>query len=246
MNSNLSYGDFAFIYDRLTDDVEYAKRSEYIEKLIKMHFDGKAELLCDLGCGTGSMCVLMSGRGYDCIGIDKSDSMLNAAAEKSIGKNILYLNQDMCDFELYGTVDVILCMLDSVNYVDDADDLNRMFSLVHNYLNPGGIFVFDVNSEYKFKNILGNNTYTYETDGIFYTWENFYDGVMLDFELNFFVKDKELYRRITEHHRQRYYSISELEAFAEISGLAVKGIYGDLALTPPATDCERVFFVLQK
>lgn len=247
MDSNVSYGDFAYVYDRLTDDVEYTKRAEYTDKLIKKHFDGKAELLCDLGCGTGSICVLMSERGYDCIGIDISETMLGIAGEKSLGKDILYLNQDMCDFELYGTVDVITCMLDSVNYVDDTDDLNRMFYLVNNYLNPGGVFIFDVNSEYKFTQILGNNTYTYETDDIFYTWDNFYEDGILDFELNFFVNDGAgRYRRITEQHRQRYYSIDYLKQIAKKSGLDVVGVYDDLKFSEPTDTSERYFIVCKK
>lgn len=247
MNSDLSYGDFAFVYDRLTSDVEYRKRADYINKLIKMHFDGKAELVCDLGCGTGTMCTLLSDYGYDCIGVDLSEDMLNVAAEKSIGKKILYLNQDMCDFELYGTVDVIISMLDSINYIENPADLQKMFYLVNNYLNPGGIFIFDVNSEYKFEKILGNNTFTYETDGIFYTWENFYENEVLDLELNFFVKEKGgLYRRINEHHTQRYYSVQTLENFAKNSGLHVKDIYGDMSFTKPQNECERIFFVVCK
>lgn len=241
-----SYTDFALIYDRLTDDVEYEKRADYTELLIKKHFSGKPELICDLGCGTGSMCSILSSRGYDCIGIDSSENMLSVAAEKSAGKNILYLNQDMCDFELYGTVDVMLCMLDSMNYVINPEDLNRMFSLVSNYLNPGGIFIFDVNTKYKFEKILGSNTYVYETDGIFYTWENYYEDGILDFELNFFVKQGASYSRITEQHRQRYYSAEELKSAAERNSLKAVGIYGDMSMSNPLQNSERVFLVVKK
>ena len=238
--SNLSYGDFAFIYDRLTDDVEYEKRADYIENIICKHFGKSADLLCDLGCGTGTMCNLMSDKGYDVIGIDSSESMLDVAMQKSSQGKILYLNQDMTDFELYGTVDVFISMLDSVNYVINQNDLQKMFSLVNNYLNPNGIFVFDVNSKFKFENILGDNTYTYEADDIFYTWENYYED-------NFFIKNNSgSYDRMKEHHVQRYYSLERLKKMADKSNLSVEAVYGDLSFEKPKENEERIFFVLKK
>lgn len=246
MNSGLSYGDFAFIYDKLTDDVEYAKRADYVELLMDRHRGSKAEIVCDLGCGTGSMCTALNGRGYDVIGIDLSDSMLSVAAAKPESEGVLYINQDMTDFELYGTADVFLSLLDSVNYITDEGSLRRMFALVKNYLNPGGVFIFDVNTRYKFETILADNTYAYETKDVFYTWENLYSGGLLEFYLNFFVKEGALYRRITEHHTQRYYSVDTLKRISEESGLSVEGIYDDLSLTPPKADSERVFFVVKK
>ena len=245
--SNLSYGDFAFIYDRLTDDVEYEKRADYIENIICKHFGKSAELLCDLGCGTGTMCNLMSDKGYDVIGIDSSESMLDVAMQKSSVGKILYLNQDMTDFELYGTVDVFISMLDSVNYVTEQSELQKMFSLVNNYLNPNGIFIFDVNSKFKFENILGDNTYTYEADDIFYTWENYYEDELLDIYLNFFIKNNSgSYDRMKEHHVQRYYSLERLKKMADKSNLSVEAVYGDLSFEKPKENEERIFFVLKK
>jgi len=245
--SNSSYGDFAFIYDTLTDDVEYEKRSEYVKKLIDRHFPGEANLLCDLGCGTGTMCYLMNKSGFDVIGIDSSESMLSVASSKYEGQSILFLNQDMCDFELFGTVDVFISMLDSVNYITEPENFEKMFSLVNNYLNPNGIFIFDVNSKYKFENILGENTYTYEVDSIFYTWENYYEDELLDIYLNFFIKNKEsTYDRIKEHHMQRYYSDEFIRNICNKNGLSVEGIYGDLSFEAPADESERIFYVIKK
>ena len=141
MSENLSYGNFASIYDMLTDDVEYSKRACYLEKIFEKHLNKKPVLIADLGCGTGTICSLMSKRGYDMIGIDSSDTMLSEAIKKEESEKILYLNQDMTEFELYGTVDVFLSMLDSLNYITSLDELSKVFSLVKNYLNPGGIFV---------------------------------------------------------------------------------------------------------
>ena len=247
MCHNASYNDFAYIYDILTDDVEYEKRAEYIDMLIRENFDGKAELLCDLGCGTGSLCVLMADKGYDCIGIDNSDTMLNVAIQKNENKNILFLNQSICDFELFGTVDVFISTLDTVNYVTDSEDVYKMFSLVNNYLNPGGLFVFDVNSLYKFENILGNNTFVFEKDDVFYSWENCYEEEFLDFYLNFFVKDASgRYRRFSEQHCQKYHSHEFLMMCAEKCGLSFVTMYGDMSTEAPANEEERIFYIFKK
>ena len=245
--NNSSYGEFAFIYDALTDDVEYEKRADYVKKLIDKHFPGKASLLCDLGCGTGTMCKLMNKRGYDVIGVDSSESMLAVASSKSEGQEILYLNQDMTEFELFGTVDVFLSMLDSVNYITEPESLDKMFSLVKNYLNPEGIFIFDVNSKFKFENVLSDNTYTYEVDSIFYSWENYYEDELLDIYLNFFVENEDgTYNRINEHHMQRYYSDEFIKSLCIKNGFSVEGVYGDLSLDSPCDDCERIFYVIKK
>lgn len=246
MNKNLSYGDFAYIYDALTDDVEYEKRCDYIEKIFSLHLKSKPNLIADLACGTGTVCTIMSERGYDCIGIDSSDMMLDVAAEKNKDGRILYLNQDICEFELYGTVDCFLCMLDSINYLTCDGDLDALFSLVHNYLNPGGLFVFDVNTLFKYSQILSDNTFVYENNDIFYTWENCFDGMYCDFRLNFFVGENGIYHRFTEEHTQRFYSAEYIKSCLKKSGLVLRNIYGDMSFENPAENDERIFFVVQK
>ena len=244
MYNETPYNDFAYVYDALTDDVEYDKRSSYID-VIKKHFSGKPELLCDLGCGTGSICKLMDQKGYDCIGIDSSEAMLNVAFQKA--PNILFLNQNICDFELYGTVDVFLSTLDTMNYVTQSEDVYKIFKLVNNYLNPGGIFIFDVNTLHKFENGLGNNTYFFDKDNIFYSWENFYEDNFLDFYLNFFVEENSgSYTRFTEHHTQKYHSREFLIKCAEDNSLSLEAVYGDMLFDIPSHEEERMFFVFKK
>lgn len=247
MRHNASYNDFAYVYDLLTDDVEYEKRADYIDELISKHFKGKAELLCDLGCGTGSMCVLFDKKGYDCIGVDNSEAMLNIAFQKREGTNILFLNQSICEFELFGTVDVFLSTLDTVNYITESQDVYNMFSLVNNYLNPDGLFIFDVNTLYKFENILGNNTFVFEKDDVFYTWENFYEDEMLDFYLNFFIKDSSgNYSRFSEQHCQKYHSHEFLIDCAQKNGLSFEGCYADMTMCETDCNTERAFYVFKK
>ena len=247
MQKENCYGDFAYIYDKLTDDVEYDAREKYLEELIKKHLGKQPELVCDLGCGTGTICSLMSKKGYDMIGIDNSPDMLNVASKKNTDGKILFLNQDICDFELYGTVDVFLSLLDTLNYITDEKDVEHLFSLVHNYLNSGGIFIFDVNSQYKFENILGDNTLVFETDDIFYTWENCYEDEQLDFYLNFFVKEKNgLYERFSEQHSQRYYDDAFLKECAKNANLIFEKRYADKDFADPGETEERIFYVFRK
>lgn len=246
MDENYSYSGFANVYDALTGDVEYEKRCEYIEKLMKKHMDFSPELVCDLGCGTGSVCSILSKKGYDMIGIDSSDMMLDIASKKNDDKKILYLCQDMCEFELYGTVDVFLCMLDSLNYITSPEDVNEIFALVKNYLNPGGIFIFDVNTLYKYEEILSDNTFVSEENEIFYTWENAFDGEYHDFRLNFFAKDENgKYNRMTEEHSQRYHSADELKEIIKENGLSLEAVYSELTEDEPKEDDQRVFFVVK-
>lgn len=247
INSEGSYNGFAYIYDKLTDDVEYEKRADYTENIFKKHMKTKPELVCDLACGTGTLCRILSKRGYDMIGIDSSPDMLNVARDKSDSEKILYLNQDITSFELYGTVDAITCMLDSVNYLTEDGDIEDLLALVKNYLNPDGIFIFDINSPYKFENIFSDNIYTYELDNIFYTWENNFDGEFCDFYLNFFVKDESgKYDRITEIHTERMYTVKFLENKIKKCGLELLGIYNDLSFDAPESTSERLIFVAKK
>lgn len=162
-----SYTDFAYIYDKLIDQ-DYEKWADYIEEIFKKH-GVKPNLVLDLGCGTGSITNILAKRGYDMIGVDLSPDMLNVARDKALEENldVLYLCQDIREFELYGTVDAIICTLDVLNYITKPEDLRLVFSLVKNYLNPDGIFIFDINTEYKLKNVLGNNTFVYDENGIF-------------------------------------------------------------------------------
>jgi len=246
MSQNTSYGNFAFLYDALTDDVEYEKRCDYLEKIFKKHLEYQPELIADLGCGTGTVCTILSDRGYDMIGIDSSEMMLGEAFRKKGERQILYLNQDMTSFELYGTVDVFLSMLDSLNYITSLEELEDIFALVKNYLNPGGIFVFDINTPYKYEQVLSDNTFTYDDKDIFYVWENSFDGEYCDFLINFFVKEGEKYTRFTEEHTQRCHTFKEMVDIIEKSGLQLEGVYNDLTFDDPTQTSERIFFVLKK
>jgi len=247
VNENTSYVNMAYVYDALTEDVEYSKRVSYVKSLIDKHLCREPDYICDLGCGTGTVCRLLADAGYECIGIDSSEDMLSVASQKNNDNKIMYLNQDITEFELYGTVDVFISLLDTINYLTEDEDLNKLFALVSNYLNYNGVFIFDINTLHKFQDVLGNNTYVYEKDNIFYSWENYFEDEFLDFNLEFFVKENDnLYRRFTEQHTQRYYSLDMFEEVCTKYGLSVEAVYSDLSFNQPSSVDERVFLVVKK
>lgn len=239
-----SYTDFAYIYDNLIDQ-DYEKWADYIEDIFKK-YNKKPSLVLDLGCGTGSITTILAKRGYDMIGVDLSADMLNVARDKAVeeGLDVLYLCQDIRKFELYGTVDAIICTLDVINYITDIHQLSHVFALVKNYLNPDGIFIFDINTEHKLKNILGNNTFINDENGIFYTWENEYKENISEQFLTFFVETTDgLYERFEENHIQRAYTTEEIRKILTDNGLSTEAEYKLFTFDTPDRNCEKTVIV---
>jgi len=230
-------------------DVDYSQWADYIEEIFKAN-NVKPVLVLDLGCGTGSFCTEMVKRGYDMIGVDLSLDMLSIASAKAQenGFNILYINQDMTEFELYGTVDAVVCLMDSINYITKKRDLRKLFKHVENYLNPGGLFIFDINSCYKIENVLADNVFYSVDDEITYIWENRYDKQkkLCTFDLTFFVREGDFYKRYDEIHYERAYSVNELKILIEDSNMEVISIYDGLSFLEPHKKSERIFFVCKK
>lgn len=237
-----AYSKFAEIYDDLMDDVPYGKIAEIVDRKIKK-YEIKNNIVLDLACGTGTLTKELSRRGYEMIGADISAEMLQKAQEKN--PDTLFLNQPMEDFELYGTVGAIVCSLDSINYLTDDESLYETLRLCNNYLEPDGLLIFDINTEYKFKNILGNNIFTFDSENIFYTWENNYidEEKLCDFYLTFFVKDGEQYTRFDEVHTERAYSDEEIEKALTVNGFSVVEKLDDFTDTPATDKSERVMYV---
>ncbi len=241
------YNEFADIYDMLMKDTDYASWADFYEKLFK-RYDLSPKLVLDLGCGTGTLTEIMSERGYDMTGVDSSCAMLGKAVMKNKGRT-LYLNQSMTDFELYGTMGAIISSLDCINYITDEEELLTVFKLVNNYLDYDGVFIFDINSEYKLKNVLGGNCYTYDNDGVFYSWESFYDeeSRLCDFELKFFVKEEDgFYSRFDEYQTERAWSKRELSSLMERAGLCEIEFFADRELKSPSDDEQRIFIAARK
>ncbi|TYQ15247.1 UNVERIFIED_CONTAM: methyltransferase family protein [Acetivibrio alkalicellulosi] len=248
MEDGNAYSGFAYVYDQLMYDVNYIKWCNFIENIFKTHGQ-KPNLVLDLACGTGSFLIEMAKRGYDMIGVDLSMDMLNCAKQKSGDlKNILYLNQDIIDFELYGTVDAVVCLMDSINYITDKRNLKKLLKKVHNYLNNGGLFIFDINTPYKFKKILKDNVFYDVSDEISYIWQNYYDSTrkICQIELTIFKKENSVYTRMDETHYERCYEIDELKEIIQNSNLELIDIYDDLELCKPSQSSQRVFYVCKK
>ena len=182
------------------------------------------------------------------IGIDLSPEMLMEAQQKAYDEeqNILFLNQDMCDIDLYGTVDACVCCLDSVNYVTDKANLKKCFSLVNNFMNDGGLFLFDVNTPHKFRNTYGNNAYILENENVLCAWQNTFDEVSgeCNFDLSFFVETEDgLYERFDESQTEKMYSDEELRALLKECSFEVLGVYSDYNFTEQNETDERWYYV---
>lgn len=208
-------------------------------------------LVLDLGCGTGTLTELMYRRGYDMIGVDLSLDMLNAAMEKreNSGDAILYLNQDMRELELYSTVGTVYSVCDSINYILDEEELLAVFSLVNNYLYPGGIFIFDFNTVYKYEKIIGDTTIAENREGCSFIWENFYDPgqEVNEYDLTVFVRQEGgLFRRFSETHFQRGYRAEQMKALVERAGMKLLEMMDADTGEAVTAESQRIYIVARE
>lgn len=244
-----SYTAFARYYDSLTLNVNYPERAEYLCNLFS-RYSHNAGITLDLACGTGSLTVELAKRGLDIYGIDGSMSMLSVAQQKAADNdlNILFLCQQMQHIDLYGTVDTVICALDSINHLTSEKDVQSAFQRVSLFLNEDGFFVFDVNTIYKHKFVLANNTFVYDTDDVFCVWQNNYESKnnRVGISLDFFARDDEVYHRSSEHFFERAYSTEQLISMLNQVGLELVHIYGDLSFQEPNDKSERLVFVTKK
>lgn len=234
------YDAIASVYDRLNGEIDYERWADFFEACFDRFLEKRPELLLDLACGTGRMSRALAERGYDMIGVDGSEAMLAEAYGQ--GGGILYLQQDMRELELYGTVGAVVCCLDSINYLLEEKDVSRVFSLVHNYLDPDGVFLFDVNSPYKFEKIYGDQAYILEDEEAFCGWQNEYDPEtgICDFYLSLFEEQEDgSYLRSDEHQQERCYDRKTLTELLEKNGFELLGVYGGYDFSEPTDSTER-------
>lgn len=245
----MSYDNFSDFYDLLTDNVEYEKRADYFCRLLSM-CGIKDGILLDLGCGTGSMSVQMANKGFDVIGVDSSVGMLNVARQKAYesGAEILLLNQNMQEIDLYGTVDCAVCVLDGINHLDGESDVKRTFEKVSLFMNKGGAFAFDVNTIYKHKNILADSVFVYEPDDLFCVWQNNYNPAdnSVDISLDFFEEEDGVYYRSCESFTEQAYELDSIKLWLEEAGFEVVGIFDDMTADPVKPETERAVFLAKK
>lgn len=241
-----AYTEFAQVYDRFMDNVPYEAWCEGISKILTEH--GISEgLVLDLGCGTGTMTRLLRQKGYDMIGVDASAEMLEIARNHP-DEGILYLQQDMREFELYGTVRAVVSVCDSMNYITKEEDLLQVFRLVNNYLDPGGVFIFDLNTIYKYEQ-LGESVIAENREASSFIWENWYDEEeqINEYDLTLFIENKEgLYEKYEETHYQRAYELDTICDLLKQAGLKLEAVYDAFTFEAPKADSERVYFVARE
>ncbi len=245
------YGDFARFYDKFTSNVDYPSRARYFDTVIQKYNPG-AELLLDLACGTGSLSFEMERFGYDIVAVDNSYEMLSVAAEKrgELNSDVLFLCQEMSELDLFGTIDAAVCALDSINHVIDDDEIREIFKRVSLFSNKGAVFVFDVNTVYKHREILANNCFVFEAKNTFCAWQNSLDkdGVTVDISLDFFDKNEgeESYCRYSTDFSEKAYDLDFLRGLLLETGFEMKAIFDEDSFLPLRKDSQRAIFVAVK
>lgn len=268
-----AYSSFAEVYDLFMDNVPYEEWCAYITGLLK-EYGIEDGLLLDLGCGTGKLTRLLKRAGFDMIGVDNSGEMLeiardaeyetefdgdvmaeefeeNNAPQEGEGETapILYLLQDMREFELYGTVRGVVSICDSMNYILQEEDLLQVFRLVNNYLDPKGIFIFDLNTLYKYRELLGENTISENREEGSFIWENYFDeeSGINEYDLTLFIREEEgLYRKYQETHYQRAYELERVKGLLEEAGMEFVAAYDAFTKEPVKQDSERIYIIARE
>lgn len=241
------YSTFAKYYDELTANIDYQKRGEYFHAIIQKFKQTKENILLDLACGTGSISEVMANLGYDVIGVDYSDEMLGMAIEKKFDSNlnIQYLCQDMRQLDMFGTIDLTVCALDSINHLADLNDVKKVFANVAFFSEIGGLFIFDVNTLYKHRKILANNTFTYETENVFCVWENTLNPETDEVKMNleFFEREENgLYSRSSDGFSEKAYSEEDIEKLLDECGFELVAKYGDDTFDAPTETSQRIVY----
>lgn len=245
-----AYSEFANVYDLFMEDTPYEAWYQFIEDCLKLQ-KLQIESVCELGCGTGQMTMLFAKAGKEVIGIDYSPEMLMVAQDHAYDEDvsILYSMQNMAEFELEDQVDLICSCCDSVNYLLEEEEVLSTFKQVHEYLKEDGLFIFDMNTAYKYKHVLGNQIFADQTEDAAYIWENFYDDEeeINEYEVSFFIKEEDgKYERTIENHYQRAYSIEVVKAMLEEAGLELIATYDNYTQAPVHEKTERITYVVKK
>ncbi len=243
-----SYKEFASIYDKLMGNIDYKLWFDYIEEIFSRRRINPKYIL-EMACGTGSLTELLCQKYYDITCFDISENMLTVAYDKLRKyNNVNVLNQDMVDFHLNKKFNAIVCICDSINYITEYNDVKKTFNNVYNHLDDNGIFIFDINSYHKIKNIISKNIFINDEDDIFYTWESFFDdeNSLCQYFLTFFVKQGELYKRFNEVHNQRAYTIEEIVYELEKVGFRNISCFDGFTFNDVNKHSERINFIASK
>ena len=246
----LSYSYFADYYDNLTNNVDYKQCAEYLLKLAEK-YNHSMGITLDLACGTGSLTVMLKKMGVDIYGIDASPEMLSVAQEKALDNEIsgmLFLCQKMQNLDLYGTIDTCICNLDSINHITNIQDVQKAFSKISFFMNPKGLFIFDVNTLYKHQNVLADNTFVYDTEQVYCVWQNtlLKDNRTVDISLDFFENLDGMYRRYSENFKEKAYTHEEICQMLDVAGFKLLDVFEEMTFNSPKSDSQRNIYVAEK
>lgn len=246
-----NYSDFAFYYDGLTKNIDYKKRAGYFDMLIKKYCTSGGRYIVDLACGTGSLSEEFCALGYDVIGIDNSEEMLSEALDKKYdsGSDIQYVCQDMTSFELYGNADAIICALDSINHLENTEDIKKTFERAYLFIQKGGVFIFDANTAYKHREILADNAFIFENEQVFCAWQNSYSprDNRIEISLDFFEKtDSGKYERYSEDFAEIAPETEVLDKFLTDAGFKITAHFDEDSTEPANEKSQRIIFVAKK
>lgn len=242
------YDLLARVYDRLMDEINYADWARYVSEVIERFGTGK-DGVCELGCGTGLLTEELAKLGYDMIGVDISEDMLSEAQNRLAGTGTLLLKQDMRSLDLYGTVDAMVCCMDGMNHLTGDGDLELAISRAVLFLNQGGIFAFDVNSEYRYENVYAYNDFVLEGDGAVCCWRNNYiaESGICEFYLTVFEETSDgCYTREDGVIVERCYSRSAIESALAKAGLRTVAVHGGTDFSPITPSSEKLFYIAKK
>lgn len=243
------YNIFADFYDELMYDVDYKKRTSYLMKLFKK-YGSAPTLLLDAACGTGGFSNEFASRGVEVIGADMSEEMLNIARNSAMekGNDILFLCQKLEELDLYGTVDGAVCCLDSLNHITDYNTLCKAIKRISLFLEKDKLFIFDLNTEYKHREILGDNVFVMDRESVYCVWANQFNpkNNKTDIMLDFFVKENDKYSRFSEEFSERAYTPEQIEKALQKAGLQIIEIFDDMTENPVSDTTERAIYVTRK
>lgn len=241
---NTNYKEFAVIYDELMNDIDYEKWTDFIVSNIGTN----SRKVLEAACGTGSITCRLAPKGFNITSFDLSEQMLIIAYEKLRRmRNVRILNQDMRSFSINQKFDACICCCDGINYLT-ADEINRFFNRVNQHLVDKSRFIFDMSTDFKYNTMYNNSTYIYDDEKIFYAWENNLnmDEKKVDMEINFFVRDNNIYKRITETQTHYFYEVSKIKEMLELSGFDILGVYDDYSEKEYNNESLRAVFVCEK
>lgn len=243
-----NYNEFSQCYNYIMNDVDYSVIGDFIDAAIKKYFPVKTGIVCDLACGTGRLANILCEKGYDMIAVDKSPEMLDIARNNTENKKILYLNQDITELDMFGTVEVFVSTMDSINHLESIEAVTKCFEKVSLFLEKDGLFIFDINSDKKFTQVLKDNTFVYDYENVFCVWENFYDNKeKVNYaDLTFFIKSGDKYIRNAETIEEVNYSLEEILETLHNCGMKEIEIFDGFSFEKYNKNSDRITIIARR